>query len=423
MKKKITVFIVCLLLFAMAVSIPVSAAAITLISDETDSIDSVDLNRLENFAETLGARYGIYAGYMLTAIDNSTDKTLSQYAHEKHPEEGFNGFILVHDLNLKLWTVAYFGKAAEYASDDLDDRLWSAYCNGNTFVEGLNSYLYEAENYIIEQNIGTSAGPVPDAPQVIRNKEDISLLMDEAGLLSKDDAAELRRKLEQLSDKWDNDIVIVTVNSLGGNSPMEFADDWFDYNGYGRSNSGDITQGDGLLLLISMEERDYWISTKGYAISVFTDAGIAYLGDHLISDGLSSGDYANAFNNFADNCDRFYTQAKNSRPYDTGNMPQAKRSLSDYVLLLIICSIIGFIVGSIITAIKKRQLRSVRTKTTATDYLRPGSFQLTNSFEQFLFRHVTSVYNPPSSSSSGGGGSSSHSSSSGSSHGGGGGKF
>ena len=50
------------------------------------------------------------------------------------------------------------------------------------------------------------------------------------------------------------DLVVVTANTLGGKSPMEYADDYYDYNGY---------TDDGALLLVSMEDRDWWISTKG----------------------------------------------------------------------------------------------------------------------------------------------------------------
>ena len=75
---------------------------------------------------------------------------------------------------------------------------------------------------------------------------------------------------------------------------MAYADDFYDYNGYGYGDSRD-----GILLLISMEERDWRISTCGYGITVFTDAGQEYISDKFLP-YLSDGDYSEAFTKYAD---------------------------------------------------------------------------------------------------------------------------
>jgi len=258
-----------------------------------------------------------------------------------------------------------------------------------------------------------------DPANVLRDPDALSLLVDEAGLLGAAEAVRLRDRLEKLSAKWKNDIVIVTVDSTGGSTPMDFADDWFDYNGYGRDARADITEGDGLLLLVSMDERDWWISTKGYSIYAFTDAGIEFLGKQLTSNGLSDGEYAKAFDDFADWCDRFFGKAAAGKPYDRGSLPKTS---TDVALLFILAFGGGLLIALIVTGRMKKQLKTVRKKQAAADYVRPGSLQVAYANEQFLYRNVTRV-RVETSSSGGGGGSSTHSSSSGSSHGGGGGKF
>ena len=97
---------------------------------------------------------------------------------------------------------------------------------------------------------------------------------------------------------------------------MNYADDFYDYNGYGYGENRD-----GILLLISMENRDYWISTYGYGMTAFTDAGLAYIQDQFLSD-LSDGNYFESFTTFAELCDSFITQARTEKPYDTGNLPR-----------------------------------------------------------------------------------------------------
>ena len=130
---------------------------------------------------------------------------------------------------------------------------------------------------------------------------------------------------------------------------------------------------DGALLLISMEDNDWYISTCGYGITVFTDAGIQYIGEQIKED-LSDGDFSEAFDKFVGLCDDFITKARTGDPYDSHNLP--KEPLA--------------------------------------------SLNITESRDLFLYKTFTRTAKPKNNSSSG---SSTHTSSSGSTHGGGGGKF
>ena len=130
-------------------------------------------------------------------------------------------------------------------------------------------------------------------------------LADEADLLSDTECAAIEKQLDELSAQYGLDVVIVTTQSTGSSTPMEYADDYFDYNDYAP---------DGVLLLVSMEESDWWISTTGYGIQAFTDAGIEYIGKKVVP-YLSDGEYAKAFTAFADLCDQFLAQSKNGDPF------------------------------------------------------------------------------------------------------------
>ena len=242
--------------------------------------------------------------------------------------------------------------------------------------------------------------------------EDPVRLVDDANLLSKSEEKALLKKLDEISERQDLDIVIVTTYSLEGKTPTAYADDFFDYNGYGYGSDRD-----GILFLVSMEDRDWAISTSGYGIKVFTDAGLDYIEDKVIP-YLSDGDYADGFDKFADLCDKFIEQANSGRPYDRGNMP--KEALS---ILWIPGSIaIGAVIAFIGTGMMKSELKSVRRQKAASSYVRNGSMKLTASHEHYLYRNVTRRVRETSS-GSGGGGSSIHTSSSGRSHGGSSGKF
>lgn len=234
-------------------------------------------------------------------------------------------------------------------------------------------------------------------------------LVDDADLLADYEETAILSMLDEISERQDMDIVIVTANTLHGKSPMAYADDFFDYNGYGMGYSYD-----GVLLLVSMEDRDVYISTSGYGITAFTDAGIEWILDAIIND-LSSGFYADAFETFAEECDYYISQAKNGQPIDTEGYYES----SDPGFRFLVAAVIGLIAALIVTGSMKGQLKSIAQQT-AGAYLKNGSFQLTDSRELFLYRNVTRTVRQTESS---GGGSSTHHSSSGRSHGGGGRSF
>lgn len=240
-------------------------------------------------------------------------------------------------------------------------------------------------------------------------------LVDEADLLSDSEEKELLYQLNEISERQQLDIVVVTVNSLGELSPAEYADNFYDNHDYGFGE-----EKDGILFLISMEERDWYISTTGYGITALTDAGRDYMSENFLPN-LSAGNYAAAFTTFANLCDDFITQAKMGKPYDVSNFP---REPFKFARNFAIAFGIGFIISLIATSIMKSKLKTIRPQSAADIYVKQGGVHLTRKNDLFLYRHVDrkkKPENPPPSNHSGG--SRTHTSSSGRTHGGGGGKF
>ena len=235
-------------------------------------------------------------------------------------------------------------------------------------------------------------------------------VIDNAELMSKDDAAALETKLRGLSEQYGTDIVVLTAKALDpGKNAMEMADDYYDFHDY---------KPDGILLLLAMESRDWWVSTKGFGITAVTDAGLDYMSDQFLP-YISDGNYAAGFNKFADLCGSFLSQAKEGDPYDIGSLPVAPGQV---LIRYVIAVGAGLLIGTIIMSRYKRQLKTVQSQVKADSYVREGSMAVTGGYENFLYSHVNRVRKPEPESRSGGG-SSTHTSSSGSSHGGGGGKF
>lgn len=245
-----------------------------------------------------------------------------------------------------------------------------------------------------------------------------SRLIDQADLLSDSEEAELSEKLDEISEKQQADIVVVTRTTLNGKSPAEYADDYYDTKGYGFGDGKD-----GILFLISMEERDWYISTRGFGITAVTDAGLEYMSEQFLDD-LREGAYAAAFTRFAKLCDDFLTQAHTGRPYDVDYLPKEP---FEVVGGLIMAFAIAFMISLIVTGIMRSKLKSVHSQPAADSYVKKGSMKLTKQNDLFLYRHIERRERPKDTGSTShsvhSGGSSTHSSSSGATHGGGGGKF
>lgn len=235
-------------------------------------------------------------------------------------------------------------------------------------------------------------------------------VLDMAELMTDSEAQALIEQLDEISIRQNMDIVVATTNDLEGYTVTEYADLLYDECQFGYGSDKD-----GLMLLISMEDRDWYISTCGYGITVFTDAGIQYIGDQIKSD-LSDGSYAAAFQKYGELCDDFITQAREDKPYDSNNLPREPLSL----IWIPVAIGIGLVLALIIVGQMKSKLKTVRAQAAANSYMKKGSLTISESRDLFLYHTVTKTAKPKNTSSSG---SSTHTSSSGTTHGGGGGKF
>jgi len=251
-------------------------------------------------------------------------------------------------------------------------------------------------------------------------------VVDNADLLASSEEEALTEKLEALSEKYSFDIVALTVDELEGKTPMEYADDYYDYNGY---------REDGCLLLISAD-RDWWISTKGYGITAITDYGIEVLEYEAIRPYFGNDDWFGGYNKYADMIEEYVAEARGGKAYDIDNKyvsssgttydfsssnysdgDDKEEKASSFIISLIVSLIIAFVIVKMV----KGNYKPVRFRANAQEYLVDGSLNVTGQYDRFLYSNVSKT--EIQTSSSGGGGSSTHTSSSGSSHGGGGGKF
>ncbi len=263
-------------------------------------------------------------------------------------------------------------------------------------------------------------------------------IVDDADLLSSDEEQLLEEKAQQLVDRYQMDVVIVTVWSLDGKSAQAYADDYFDYNGYGIGSDYS-----GVLFLLSMEYRDWAISTCGDTIYALTDYGIETLFESCKT-YLAYDEYYLAFDRYLDELPLYFDAYENGSPIDgfhdsddddyiiydpddSGGTvyydPQP--SLSDLFRIIVVAVIVGLIAAAITLAIMRSSMNTFRQQSNATSYLPSGAYNLHHQRDIFLYSQVSKTRRDTDSGSShrSSGGSSTHRSSSGRSHGGRSGKF
>lgn len=256
---------------------------------------------------------------------------------------------------------------------------------------------------------------------------DTPRVVDNAGLLTYDETSELTRQIENLRQELELDIVIVTTYGTGGKGVQAYADDFYDQNGYGYGSTNS-----GILLLLDMEAREWYMSTCGEAIYIFTDYGLDQLGQTILP-WLSSGDYYRAFLAWISGLSPYVKAYRMGSPVDGYVPPDEYESpygdeiyyYDDHVGISIqpfpMALIIGLIIAAVAILIMRSKMNTAKLQKSAANYLKDGSFRLRQRSDMFLYSRVTRTARPKNTSS--GGGSSVHRSSGGISHGGRGGRF
>lgn len=117
-------------------------------------------------------------------------------------------------------------------------------------------------------------------------------VVDKEGLLSLTEAETLESSFNQYHEAFGFTVAAATAESFGGLTAEEFAKKCYEVNGYDH---------DGMLLLISEGEGQWYLYTTGICAQVISDSDAAEIGQSLVAD-MESGNYYNAFKTYAEKC-------------------------------------------------------------------------------------------------------------------------
>ena len=262
-------------------------------------------------------------------------------------------------------------------------------------------------------------------------------VFDQAGLFSETEIIQLEEKIAQCRKSTKMDVVIVSAYADGERSAEEYADDYYDYGGFGVGKKAS-----GVLLLYYMDGPgqpggECYISTVGTMINMLTDERIESILDDVYGD-LGNRDFAGATEHFLEDVKAYVKEGVESGQYtydrDTGEIVRYHSiRLYEVAIAMVIA---GILAGSVCLDIKKRYAMKQSSREVSNSlqaYRADCAFHFSVAGDKMVNKYVRSVPIPRNTSSGSGGrghsGSSSagrstiHTSSSGSSHGGGGRRF
>ncbi|MCR5432418.1 MAG: TPM domain-containing protein [Lachnospiraceae bacterium] len=289
--------------------------------------------------------------------------------------------------------------------------LLAALCAVTLCTVGFGTYAQAADSSDVDYKIGSGS-------------TDIKRFYDEANLIYDDNEQEIEQRLRNLSDKYGVDVIIAFCSQRPSEydsyytgydevwRTQQFACDFYAWEDY--YHNGNLSA-DGVIFMLCDDDRTWAIESTGILQGAIDHSSTEYIFDQMKS-YLSDDLYNTAVDEFINQAEIHFEGYRNGKPYIDGKHPQR---LFDWVLRIVVWIVIGLIIGFIRVGSMKNQLRSVAVKTEASDYIVPGSFNLRNSRDFFLYKTVTRVKRESSSSSGGG----SHHSSGGRSFSGGGGHY
>ena len=216
-------------------------------------------------------------------------------------------------------------------------------------------------------------------------------VLDYAVLMSTDEAVSLADHFSDFRNSYGLDIVILTVPNLM-NTPIDaFADDFYDNNGYGE---------DGLLFLLDIDSRQWYISTSGRASDMLSDGELEKIGEKVVP-YFSKGQYYEGFDHFLDILPGYLDIDKEGG------------------INLLLSLFAGAGIAGIALLVMRSTMNSKNPQRSAAAYTVENSYHLRQHLDLFLYSNVTKRAKPKNDSSD----SSTHRSSSGRTHGGRGGSF
>lgn len=219
-----------------------------------------------------------------------------------------------------------------------------------------------------------------------------TFVYDEAFLLTTPKVQQLEEMASDISVRYGCGIYIVTVSDYAeyGSNVRNAAENFFITHDLGLGSDGN-----GLLLFLSMAERDYALIAHGnLGNRAFTDYGKELLCEEFLDD-FRYDSWAAGFEDYLSTSEKFLDAESTGAPVDVG------QGSNDAALTWVLVLLVPAAVAGISCGIMATSMKTAKVKTHADDYIQRRGIHLTGRHDRFLTRTVVRQKIESSSSSGG----------------------
>ena len=202
-------------------------------------------------------------------------------------------------------------------------------------------------------------------------------IMDNAKLLSNGDKAKVERVLQQVENKYNVRVGVVTVKSIGTKKPGDFANELID-KAYNNGPNGNM------VLLQVVDQRKWSVSTdKKLKSAVVGNEGVEYMSKAFVP-YLKTNDYAGAYTVYA-------TKAGELLNYYQKNGKGWKPEKGVPLMALLGARVAGVARAYLYRGSLLSSMSNVRQQVEANAYLNNESFNLLVTNDTYMYTNVSVV--------------------------------
>lgn len=204
----------------------------------------------------------------------------------------------------------------------------------------------------------------------------LDYVTDAALFLTDEEWLELEERAEEISRQYQCGVYIVTLDDftwyVDTDSVYEAAKAI--YMGY---DLGLGEEQSGVMLLLSMAERDYALIAYGWGNTAFTDYGKDRLSEVFL-DNFGDDDWYGGFSDYLEKCAGMMRSAQAGTPLDVGTSPLI------WLVGMLISVGLGCLAALLICGLLESQMKSVDQKREANTYLQTDSIDITAREDHFI---------------------------------------
>lgn len=417
MNKKFTALLMALLL-ALSLCVPAAASVeYGSIFDETEELGSAELTyqgeqKLPQLAKNLGIdlRVDVFTDEGLEPDDTVSDIATFIYGNYDYglgeDKEGVSLTLLMktqpdgsYALAENDWCVYAFLSETRGSSQELSDAVYAAIkpymaaqaWNGEDMTmsatalsQAVDAMMKAASDYILANCPPDNSGEVTETQTPEPTGVDMKYIFDNSDLLTFDEWEKLEARAADISQRHGCGVYVAFVDDF---TEYGYGNDVYKttYQLYHANELGMGDNRDGIIILLSMAERDYAMFVYGtYAETAFNSYGQEKLEKAFLGN-FKEDDWYGGVSNYLSTCDEYLTRADAGKPVRESP-----------ALLIAIAVVASCLLSGAICLFLKRSMKTVHQKVEANEYVAPGGLQLSKQYDRYT--HTTEVRSKISSS-------------------------